>query len=57
MKLLFIYKTAPDEITQTLAREMAEGNEVTEFNLYEEPVDYSKLLDLIFESEKVITWW
>jgi|YNPNPStandDraft_1061719.scaffolds.fasta_scaffold06934_8 hypothetical protein len=57
MKILFIYKTAPDEVTKTLAKEMAEGNEVREFNLYEEPVDYHRLLDLIFEAEKVVTWW
>lgn len=57
MKLLFIYKTEPDEVTKVLSKKLGEGNEVIEFNLFENNVDYNKLLDLVFEADKVITWW
>ena len=57
MKLLHILKSEPDERTKTLMEIVSQGEEVTEFGLYDEDVDYGKLVDLIFEHEKVITWW
>lgn len=57
MKILFIYKSEPDDITKVLKDKVGEGNHVTEFNLFEKDPDYHKLLDLIFDSDKVITWW
>jgi sulfur transfer complex TusBCD TusB component (DsrH family) len=57
MKLLHILKSAPDERTRTLMDIVSQGEEVTEVSLYDEATDYSKLVDLIFEYEKVITWW
>ena len=57
MKLLNILKSAPDERTRTLMGIVSQGEEATEVSLYNEATDYSKLVDLIFENEKVITWW
>jgi len=57
MKLLHILKSAPDERTRTLMDVVSQGEEVTEVSLYDEATDYGKLVDLIFEHEKVITWW
>jgi len=57
MKLLHILKSAPDEQTKTLMGIVSQGEESTEFGLYDESTDYGKLIDLIFEHEKVITWW
>jgi hypothetical protein len=57
MKLLHILKTEPDENARTLMDILSEGEEATEFGLYEEAADYEKLIDMIFEYEKVITWW
>ncbi len=56
MKILFVYKTEPDNVTKVLASKIAQGNEVVEFHLYKEK-DYEKLLDLIFECDKTISWW
>jgi hypothetical protein len=36
---------------------LSEGNETSEFPLYEEQADYEKLIDAIFENDKVISWW
>ena len=57
MKLLHIIKSAPDERTRTLMDMISRGEEATEVSLYDEATDYGKLIDLIFEYEKVITWW
>jgi len=57
MKVLHIFKTEPDETVKTLAQAWNEGREVTEFHLYQNPVDYDRLIDLIFENEKVLSWF
>lgn len=57
MKLLHILKSEPDENTRILMEIVSGGEEATEFNLYDETADYEKLIDMIFEHEKVITWW
>ena len=57
MKVLHIYKTEPDEAVQTLARAWNDGNEVTEFHLHQTPVDYERLIDLIFENDNVLSWF
>ncbi len=57
MRILHIYKTEPDETTKTLVKILSEGEDVTEFDLFKDNIDYGKLLDLIFEHDKVVTWW
>ncbi|MBU1742080.1 MAG: hypothetical protein KKC37_11075 [Proteobacteria bacterium] len=57
MKKLFVYRTEPDELTKQLAGGLAQGHEVTEFNLFEPDPDYGRLVDLIFAHEKVVSWW
>ena len=57
MKLLHILKSAPDERTRILMDMVSKGKETTEIRLYDEATDYGKLIELIFEHEKVITWW
>jgi hypothetical protein len=57
MKLLHILKSEPDDNTKTLMAILSEGNEISDFPLYEEMSDYEKLIDAIFENDKVISWW
>jgi len=57
MKLLHILKSEPDDIAKTLMAILSEGNEVSEFPLYGQGADYEKLIDTIFENDKVISWW
>ena len=57
MKLLHILKTEPDERTRTLMDILSEGQETTPYPLYEADADYGKLIDLIFEHDRVISWW
>lgn len=59
MKTLYILKTEPDDKTKALVPSLAGSGEKedTFFRLYEESADYEKLMDLIFEHEKVISLW
>jgi len=57
MKLLHILKSKPDENAKTLMDILSEGNDASEFSLYNDQADYEKLIDAIFENDKVISWW
>jgi len=57
MKVLYIYRSEPDELTKKLAEGAAEGKEIVEVKLYEGNVDYDKLVELIFSCDQVVCWW
>ncbi len=57
MKILHILKSEPDEVTKTLMGLISDGEESSTFSLYESDPDYAKLLDLIFENDRTISWW
>ena len=57
MKSLHILKSEPDQNTNLL-KDILSGDEESEtFSLYGADPDYEKLIDLIFEYDRVITWW
>ena len=59
-KLLHIQKTPPDDIQLTLMSVLSREFDCRRVSLFEEEdwdVDYGELIDLIFESDKIITWW
>jgi hypothetical protein len=57
MKILHIYRHQPDDEIRELAGIVSRDREVSEFSLYQEPVDYDRLLGLILENDQVISWW
>lgn len=57
MKILHVLKTEPDAETDTLMRIISEGEETATFALYEADPDYGKLLDLVFDYDRTISWW
>ena len=57
MKTLHILKTEPDNNTRVLMDSISQGQETTVFKLYDEDANYEKLIDLIFEYDKTISWW
>ena len=57
MKILHVYRHPPDEVTRELAGITSRDREASEFFLFQEPVDYDRLLDLIFGHDQVISWW
>ncbi len=59
MKLLHIYRSEPNEEVKKLVALLNEGHEALEFKLYEakEDADYDRLIQLLWEADKAITWW
>ena len=57
MKRLHTLKSEPDATTKAFIEALSDGEAPTVFPLYEEDPDYEKLIDLIFENDKVISWW
>lgn len=57
MKILHVYRNAPNADCKKLVEIVSEGNENSSFNLNEAAPDYDKLVDMIFAAEKTITWW
>jgi hypothetical protein len=57
MKILHIYRHQPDDDTRELAAIVSRDRDITEFSLYQGPVDYDRLLGLILDNDQVISWW
>ncbi len=57
MTLLHIMKSEPDNSSKTLIDILSAGEKATVFPLYEDQPDYEKLIDLVFEHDKIISWW
>lgn len=60
MKLLYLYRFKPTESTEKtkkLVDIVSKGNEVMEVKLYEDNPDYDKVVDMIWEADKIISWW
>ncbi len=56
MKLLHILRSLPDETVKSLMLSFSEHEEII-VPLYEDDVDWEKLVDEIFKADKVISWW
>ncbi len=60
MKLLYLHRFKPTEATEKtkkLVDLVSKDNEVKEYRLYEDNPDYDKVVDMIWEADKVISWW
>ena len=55
MKILYIMKQEADATCKTIMDVHKKSNDVTVVNIKENK-DYGKIVDLIFSSEKVISW-
>jgi hypothetical protein len=56
MQILHLLRTPPDETVVSLKHSFTDQEEKTVV-LYEGDVDWEALVDDIFASEKVISWW
>ena len=57
MKWLHILKSEPDNSTKTLMDILSVGEEAAIFSLYEGNPDYENLIDLIFDHDRILSWW
>ncbi len=57
MKILHVYRSEPNDDVNKLVEIVSEGNESKSFDLNVDTPDYNKLVDMLFDAEKTITWW
>jgi hypothetical protein len=57
MKILHVFRHPPDAVTKELAAAVSRDREASEFFLYQEPVDYEALLQLVLTHDQAISWW
>lgn len=57
MKILHILRSEPDDMVALFIRETSQGHDARSFPLYQDPVDYDRLVQSIFDSDRVFSWW
>ena len=57
MKLLHVLRSEPNDEVRKLMRILSDETEPAKFELYKKAVNYEKLIDLVFEHDRVVTWW
>ncbi len=58
MKILIIYKTEPSEDVKKIVEELKKRHKIIEFFLWKtKEEEYEILIDLIFKSDRVISFW
>ncbi len=57
MKILNVYRSAPDDTTKKLVEIVTRDRESDSFDLNVDAPDYETLIDKVFEADQTICWW
>ncbi len=57
MKLLNIYRSAPNDDVKKLVEIVSRDLDVQSFDLNVDTPDYDKMLDMLFDADQTICWW
>ncbi len=57
MKVLQIFKSPPDDITDQLSKAIEEVNLSKSIHLHQGDVDWHQLVKEVFKADKTICWW
>ncbi len=57
MKILNVYRSAPDDTTKKLVEIVGRDRDVESFDLAVDAPDYDALVDKIFTADQTICWW
>ncbi len=57
MKILNVYRSAPDDTTKKLVEIVGRDRDVASFDLAVDAPDYDALVDEIFTADQTICWW
>jgi hypothetical protein len=57
MNILHVFKSEPDAVIKKLMEPLSKGKKARQFKMYQGDLDYDKLVELVFENDKVICWW
>ena len=56
-RVLHILRSEPDETVGKITDVMSEEHTTTVVSLYDAQIDWSALVDKIFENDQVVCWW
>lgn len=57
MKILNIYRSAPDETVTKLVDIVSRDRDADSFDLHADSPDYDALVDKIYDADQTICWW
>jgi len=57
MKILNVYRSAPDDTTKKLVEIVSRDRDADSFDLHADAPDYEALVDKMFEADQTICWW
>jgi hypothetical protein len=57
MKILNVYRSAPDDTTKKLVEIVSRDRDADSFDLHADAPDYDALVDKMFEADQTISWW
>ena len=57
MKILNVYRSAPDDTTKKLVEIVSRDRDADAFDLNVDSPDYDALVDKIFVADQTICWW
>jgi hypothetical protein len=57
MKILNVYRSAPDETTKKLVEIVSRDRDTDSFDLNVDSPDYDSLVDKIYAADQTICWW
>lgn len=57
MKVLHILRSQPDSRSMELITSLDDAEHCRVIALYETTVDYSQLVEAVFDADRVICWW
>ena len=57
MKILNVYRSAPDDTTKKLAEIVSRDRDADSFDLNVDAPDYDALVEKVFAADQTICWW
>jgi len=57
MKILNVYRSAPDDTTKKLVEIVSRDRDADSFDLNVDAPDYDSLVGKIFDADQTICWW
>ena len=57
MKILYLLRSEPDKSVEKLMTHLTNGDLSKQIPLYDQNIDWSKLVDEIMAADKVVSWW
>ena len=57
MKILNVYRSAPDDTTKKLVEIVSRDRDADSFDLNVDAPDYEALIDKVFTADQTICWW